>query len=301
MNQIQQKGQIYIIKNHINSKVYIGQSLKYRKNCKIDGYQKRMKEHIYSARTKPTYHMDRCIKELGIENFYIELLEECELEELDNKEIYYISKYSSLHPNGYNIVLGNPHSACNPEHTSNALKKYYNDTAIKLKHSQVHMNKFNELDNSKTVTHIDIKPIFENSKPKIVYMYISYNDSSSYRRRYGGIHISFEDAYNRCLEDSKSLVSTDAITDYVINNSDIVKSRDYEEVQKVKMVYQKMRSLDLVAVIINTTNSKRRVVFGGKTIPYNIAYTRALSFIKNLNVLKENIEIDSKVIATLSN
>jgi len=241
------------------------------------------------------------MKELGIDNFYIELLEECNIEELDNREIYYILKYSSIHPDGFNIVLGNPHSACNPEHTSNALKKYYNDTAIKTKHSQIHMNKFNEIDTTKVIKHIDIKPILENSKPKIVYMYISYNDNSSMRRRYGGIHISFDDAYKRCLEDAKTLISTDSITDYVTNNIDIVKSRNYEEANKVKLVYQKMRSLDLVAVIISTKDSKRRVVFGGKTIPYNIAYSRALSFIENLNVLKENIEIDSKVIATLSN
>lgn len=43
----------------------------------------------------------------GTENFYVELLEKVDNENsLDEREKYYIKKYNSLTPNGYNIVNG---------------------------------------------------------------------------------------------------------------------------------------------------------------------------------------------------
>ena len=98
-------GSIYIIRNNINNKVYIGQTIKH-----ID---KRFKEHISDA-----FRIDietnefvkdtkfyRAIRKYGRDNFYVELLEQCNIEELSNKEIEYIKKYDSYH-NGYNSTLG---------------------------------------------------------------------------------------------------------------------------------------------------------------------------------------------------
>ena len=92
---------IYIIKNKINNKVYIGQttrSLEWRFlhhkgqiNCKNQC------SALYSA-----------FKKYGVENFWIESIEEGNFshEELNKKEIYYIKKYNSVSPNGYNLQLG---------------------------------------------------------------------------------------------------------------------------------------------------------------------------------------------------
>jgi hypothetical protein len=41
----------------------------------------------------------------GSTHFYIELIEECPLEELAKKEIYWIGYYDTYH-NGYNATLG---------------------------------------------------------------------------------------------------------------------------------------------------------------------------------------------------
>lgn len=47
------------------------------------------------------------MRKYGVENFYIESLEIVPLEKsLDEKEIYYINKYDSLSPNGYNMTKG---------------------------------------------------------------------------------------------------------------------------------------------------------------------------------------------------
>lgn len=46
------------------------------------------------------------ILKYGFKNFKIDILEECLIEELNEKEKYYIKKYNSLFPNGYNISEG---------------------------------------------------------------------------------------------------------------------------------------------------------------------------------------------------
>lgn len=91
---------IYIIKNKINDLVYIGQSV----DC-----QRRWFSHKYSAQTidaqdhKTKIHL--AMYKLGIENFYYEILEECDYNILNERETYWISFYDSYH-NGYNSTPG---------------------------------------------------------------------------------------------------------------------------------------------------------------------------------------------------
>lgn len=73
---------IYKITNTINNKIYIGQS----KNIKH-----RFQEHK-NIKKEHNLHLKKAYKKYGIENFKYEILEECKLEELDEKEIYWISK-----------------------------------------------------------------------------------------------------------------------------------------------------------------------------------------------------------------
>lgn len=87
---------IYIIKNKINNKVYIGQSL---------NIERRWKQHLYSGISKTAQDsyskLHLAMKELGINNFYYEILEETEQELLTSREDYYINFYDSI-KNGYN-------------------------------------------------------------------------------------------------------------------------------------------------------------------------------------------------------
>lgn len=92
---------IYKIVNKINNKVYIGQSIN------ID---KRIKEHFWKSQCEKdvSYNsaLHNAIRKYGKENFEWEIIEECEIEEIDEKEKYYIQFYNSLAPNGYNILAG---------------------------------------------------------------------------------------------------------------------------------------------------------------------------------------------------
>lgn len=88
---------IYIIKNYINDKVYIGQA--------IDP-EARFKGHISDSKRKSeTSAIDGAIYKYGPDNFYYEILED-KTTEYNEREKYWISFYNSICPNGYNILHG---------------------------------------------------------------------------------------------------------------------------------------------------------------------------------------------------
>lgn len=92
---------IYYIRNNINKKVYIGQSL--------DVYGTRKKNHFRGL--KNNRHFNHLLNEdwkiYGEENFSHGIIEECSQEDLDDLEIYYIKYFKTHYINGgYNLTLG---------------------------------------------------------------------------------------------------------------------------------------------------------------------------------------------------
>lgn len=102
---------IYKITNKINNKCYIGQS----NNIKRRFTEHRCIGHETNKSLKIAY------KKYGIENFGFEILEECTLEELNEKEIYWINK---LKPQ-YNRTSGGDGTPnhCVSEETRKKLKQ----------------------------------------------------------------------------------------------------------------------------------------------------------------------------------
>jgi group I intron endonuclease len=84
---------IYKFTNNINGKIYIGQS---------SNIQRRFNEHL--RRTEQ--QIDQAIQKHGIDNFSFEILEECELDKLNERENYWIAFFDCLIPNGYNVKDG---------------------------------------------------------------------------------------------------------------------------------------------------------------------------------------------------
>lgn len=90
---------IYKITNLINQKCYIGQSRDIHKRW-------------ISHRTRPFNEQDedynktlyKAIRKYGLTNFSFEVLEECEIEQLNEKENYWINYFNSQ-KNGYNETL----------------------------------------------------------------------------------------------------------------------------------------------------------------------------------------------------
>ena len=85
---------IYKITNQCNGKVYIGQS---------KDIEERWKEHKRKMNVRNT-QLYQAMRFFGIENFAFEVIEECALDELNDKEKFYIQKYDSLN-NGYNMSV----------------------------------------------------------------------------------------------------------------------------------------------------------------------------------------------------
>lgn len=107
-------GKIYKITNNINGKIYVGQTTKTLKE--------RFQKHCWGTTSKDKYHLNMAIKmairKYGKENFTIELLEETEIDNLDKREIYWISYFDSYNK-GYNCTLGGQNGATNPTKLSN--------------------------------------------------------------------------------------------------------------------------------------------------------------------------------------
>lgn len=95
-----QTGCIYIIKNLVTNKVYVGQTR--LKNPMI-----RWKDHFESAfLKKENYKLYKSMRKHGIENFQFQIIElNIPINVLDDKEKAYIQKYDSLN-NGYNETVG---------------------------------------------------------------------------------------------------------------------------------------------------------------------------------------------------
>lgn len=181
-------GFIYKIINSVNEKIYIGQTKK--------SIQKRWVAHKQAIkRGKGCPLLARGFNAHGEDKFFIEMVEECVDELLNEREKYYIAHYNSLVPNGYNADAGGKSGGTFKGHThtpetiakwketmkdkleskeyreniSRGLKEYYAIPENREKHSarmkevannSVHSHKFK---NKKTTK----KVISEETKQKI--------------------------------------------------------------------------------------------------------------------------------------
>lgn len=98
MNQINEQIGIYKFENNQSHKIYIGQSTYIKK---------RYYGHLYDAYNRPEHcsGVDPAIAKYGINNFTFSIIENCPIEKLDEREIYWIAYYDSYH-NGYNRTPG---------------------------------------------------------------------------------------------------------------------------------------------------------------------------------------------------
>lgn len=92
---------VYKITNLINQQVYIGQA---------QDIEERWKKHREKGRNLNTSEafnnpLYQDMKKYGLENFKFEILEECPISELNDKERYWISYFDSFN-NGYNRTEG---------------------------------------------------------------------------------------------------------------------------------------------------------------------------------------------------
>ena len=89
------KGIIYCITNEINGKKYIGQTRR--------TLERRWKEHCWRDNDQL---ITRAIKKYGKGNFNMKVLEKCDKENLNNREMYWIAFHNTYEGEGYNTHKG---------------------------------------------------------------------------------------------------------------------------------------------------------------------------------------------------
>lgn len=89
---------IYVITNLLSNKLYVGQALNMGKRWAIH------QASIYKLNVKTP--LVQAMREDGIENFRIDVLEYCDPVMLNRREVFYIQELDSRVPNGYNATIG---------------------------------------------------------------------------------------------------------------------------------------------------------------------------------------------------
>lgn len=92
-------GHIYKITNKLNNKSYIGQT--------IQRVEDRWNQHYWKATHQNADNMaiKLALRKYGRQSFDFSVIEECEEQDLDKREIYWINFYNTYH-NGYNLTKG---------------------------------------------------------------------------------------------------------------------------------------------------------------------------------------------------
>jgi len=187
--------EIYKIVNLSTNKIYVGQAVSHilnHKKYRPYGREGRFRCHIseaFSTKKNQSHYLNNAIRKYGVENFVVELIEYCEINDADKRETYYIKEFNSLYPNGYNLKNGGnvfTHSDESKKRLSNGVSNYYKDK---------------KFDRFKDVNQIDddiekyIKPLKKYNKQYGWYVYID-----KCKADFGGIHITLDESKNSAIE-----------------------------------------------------------------------------------------------------
>ena len=180
--------EIYKIINNTSGKIYVGQSVSHilnHKKYRPYGHEGRFRCHIseaFSTKKNQSHYLNNAIRKYGVSDFVVELIECCEIENADTREIHYIKEFNSLFPNGYNLKNGGnvfTHSDESKKRVSKGVISYFKDK----KYERFKDIKIIDDDIEKY-----IKPLKRNNEQYGWYVYIN-----RIKADFGGVHISLEE------------------------------------------------------------------------------------------------------------
>lgn len=179
--------EIYKITNLSNGKIYVGQAVSHilnHKKYRPYGHEGRFRCHIseaFSTKKNQSHYLNNAIRKYGVNDFVVELIEYCETEKSDEREIYYIKELNSLYPNGYNLKNGGSvftHSDESKKRVSNGVINYFKDKKAE---------RFKDIKNIDDDIEKYIKPLNRNNQQYGWYVYIE-----KCKADFGGVHIPLE-------------------------------------------------------------------------------------------------------------
>lgn len=196
--------EIYKITCTINKKIYVGQAVSHilnHKRYRPYGTNGRFRSHLSEAQSKKKKqcsYLNNAIRLYGPENFVVETLETCSVEQANEREVLYIKNLVSMHPNGYNLTNGGKQiqmTLADRQRTSVGVAKYYaNKRKDKLFQLVSALDSIE--DNAEKYMHCLGR--------KVDGVYVQYGwyllIKSKFKFDFGGVHIPLEESKKSCLE-----------------------------------------------------------------------------------------------------
>jgi group I intron endonuclease len=188
--------EIYKITNLTNNKIYIGQAVSHilnHKRYRPYGHQGRFRCHIseaFSTKKNQSHYLNNAIRKYGVDDFVVELIEYCKIEDANERELHYITELNSLFPCGYNLKNGGgsvfTHSDESKKRLSTGVMNYYKDKKYE---------RFKDIKSIDTDIEKYIKPLKKNNTQYGWYVYIDRKKAD-----FGGVHISLEESKSNAIK-----------------------------------------------------------------------------------------------------
>ena len=105
---------IYKITNKINNHSYVGKSINIQERWNEHKRESMLPEEKWQQNKRHEQtKLHKAIRKYGVESFLFEIIEECSINELNEKEIYWIAYYNTyLNPEHYNMTPGGDGYTC---------------------------------------------------------------------------------------------------------------------------------------------------------------------------------------------
>lgn len=307
------KGIVYSITNKNNNMKYVGQTLTHmyhKKKWYPTGATYRWARHITTRRSEmlPLY-VD--IRTFGPDTFQLDILEYCEVKDLNDREKHWISNFDTVHPNGYNIQFGTTEKNSSTkkillskiEHKSNEpiphIKTYKKQICVKRGIDRI---KFFE---DKKIEEVDIRPINRNGEYNNIRLLIAVAGSDErYRIQFGKKplkDVAFAEI-QKLLNDlnvDPSQINIDPNLRQWLDDKDVL---EFPEVYKL-YIDEQIRSIHIcshyqqnhyyIRIAVQRQNDKswkhmRKHVLGRRKEDQNDIYIRVMRLVKQLQNLNNN-------------
>jgi hypothetical protein len=192
--------EIYVIKNLANNKLYVGQAVSHilnHKRYRPYGRNGRFRCHIseaFSKKKNQSHYLNNAIRKYGVDNFEVDLIEYCSVNDANDRETYYINSYNSVFPNGYNLKIGGTvftHSDESKRRVSNGVVRYFEN------------RKFERFESIQTIDDDIEKYIHPLKRDGTQYGWYVFIDRK--KADFGGVHISLDVSKSSALEFIRTL------------------------------------------------------------------------------------------------
>lgn len=188
--------EIYLILCYTTGKCYVGQAVshilnhgKYRRY----GMKRRFRCHIseaFSKKKNQCHYLNNAIRKYGVDNFDVDLLEKCSVEDSDEREAYHIINQKTMFPTGYNLKLGTATTRLSEEgrkRVSAGVHRYYKDQKM-ARFEGIIIPQDADIDKY-------IRPLRRKGKQYGWYVYIQRKKAD-----FGGVHITLDVSRQRAEE-----------------------------------------------------------------------------------------------------